>query len=312
MSQFTCGELFCGGGGWITNLSDVLIPVWAIDNDPAVVETYRNNFGNHVICADVTAQDVRSLPQVDILLASPPCQQWSVVRSKQAALRTDAEIGAIICRYLEVLQPRFVFIENVRGYAKSHSLQHIKNTLSSLGYWFDCAIINAADFGVPQERSRLILRASLLGTIPNLPPPQPHIGWYAAISDLLPSLQPSQLTIGQLEQLRSYELDETLLIERIGARSGYYQKRQPQQPVWTIRCAITTDQRGCDRTRFIDVIINSHILRLNTRALARLQSFPDCYVLPERVSIAGRIIGNAVPPLMARTLVLNTIFAHQH
>lgn len=308
MSLLTCGDLFCGGGGWIANLLDVLIPVWAIDNDPAAVEAYKANYGNHVICADVTAQDVRSLPQVDILFASPPCQQWSLVRSQQSPERTDAEIGIIICRYSEVLQPCFVFVENVRGYAKSQSLQHIKNTFYNLGYQVDCAYVDAADFGVPQHRERLILRASKLGAIPNLPSPRTHVGWYAAISDLLPSLQSSQLTTGQLEQLQTYELDQTLLMERIGARCGYYQKRLPEQPVWTIRCAITTDQRGCDRTRFIDVIINSQVLRLNTRALARFQFFPDCYVLPERTSIAGRIIGNAVPPLMARLLVLNTIF----
>lgn len=77
MPLLTCGELFCGGGGWIANLLDVLTPLWAIDNDTAVVSTYRRNLGNHVICADVTAVDVRSLSKVDILFASPPCQQWS-------------------------------------------------------------------------------------------------------------------------------------------------------------------------------------------------------------------------------------------
>lgn len=62
------------------------------------------------------------------------------------------------------------------------------------------------------------------------------------------------------------------------------------------------------RSRFIDVLFNSQVLRLNTRALARFQSFPNCYFLPERTSLTGRIIGNAVPPLMARLLVMNTIF----
>lgn len=93
MALLTCGEVFCGGGGWIANLLDVLAPLWAIDNDPAVGETYQRNFGDHAICADATSVDVRSLPKVDILFASPPCQQWSSARSKQALGRTDAEIG---------------------------------------------------------------------------------------------------------------------------------------------------------------------------------------------------------------------------
>lgn len=129
MSVITCGELFCSGGGWIANLLDVLTPLWAIDNDTAVVSTYRRNLGNHVICADVTAVDVRTLPPVDILFASPPCQQWSSVRSSLSPTRYDAEVDRIICRYIEVLQPRFVFVENVRGYARSQSIQALMNTL---------------------------------------------------------------------------------------------------------------------------------------------------------------------------------------
>lgn len=151
MPTLTSGELFCGGGGWIANLIDVLTPLWAIDNDGAVVSTYRRNLGNHVICADVTAVDARSLPCVDILFASPPCQEWSRIRSKRNMARSDAEIGIIVCRYIEVLQPRYVIVENVRGYAQSQSLQALMNTLDKLGYWFDVAFVDAADSGVPQH-----------------------------------------------------------------------------------------------------------------------------------------------------------------
>lgn len=151
MSVLTCGELFCGGGGWIANLLDVLTPLWAIDNDTAVVSAYHRNLGNHVICADVTEVDARTLQSVDVLFASPPCQQWSLVRSSLSPTRCDAEVGTVVCRYIEVLQPRFVFVENVRGYAKSDSLQAMMVTLYNEGYWFDRAIVDAADFGVPQH-----------------------------------------------------------------------------------------------------------------------------------------------------------------
>lgn len=308
MSVLTCGELFCGGGGWIANLLDVLTPLWAIDNDTAVVSAYHRNLGNHVICADVTEVDARTLPPVDVLFASPPCQQWSLVRSKRSPTRCDAEVGTVVCRYIEVLQPSFVFIENVRGYAQSQSLQAIMDTLYNESYWFDVALVDAAHWGVPQHRERLILRAVRHGAVPHLPPRLPYIGWYSAICDLVPTFQESGLTLKQRSQLLPTELDSTLLIERVGARSGRYQKRRPEQPIWTIRCAITTDQRGNNRSRFIDLIHRRQVLQLNTRALARFQSFPDWYVLPDVISIAGRIIGNAVPPAMARSLVLNTVF----
>ncbi len=85
-------------------------------------------------------------------------------------------------------------------------------------------------------------------------------------------------------------------------------KNGDSSPVWTIRCAITTDQRGNNRSRFIDLIHQGQVLQLNTRDAARFQSFPDWYVLPDLISVAGRIIGNAVPPVMARSLVMNTVF----
>lgn len=256
----------------------------------------------------LSTTDMRTLPRVDILFASPPCQQWSSVRLKRSLTRCDAEVGTVVCRYIEVLQPSFVFIENVRGYAQSQSLQAIMDTLYNEGYWFDVALVDAADFGVPQHRERLILRAVQHGVVPHLPPALSHVGWYSAIADLVPTFQQSQLTPKQRSQLLPTELDSTLLIERVGARSGRYQKRRPDLPIWTIRCAITTDQRGNNRSRFIDLIYQQQVLQLNTHALARFQSFPDWYVLPDLVSVAGRIIGNAVPPIMARSLVLNTVF----
>lgn len=212
MPVLTCGELFCGGGGWIANLLDVLTPLWAIDNDLAVVSTYRRNYGDRVICADVTAIDPRNLTPVDVLFASPPCQQWSNVRSKHSQTRCDAEIGTFVCRYIEVLQPKFVFIENVRGYAKSKSIQVTIDKLYSLGYCFDVAVVDAADFGVPQYRERLILRAVRHGAVPKKPQPLPHVSWYSAITDLVPTFQQSQLTPKQRSQLGQAEPDSILLI----------------------------------------------------------------------------------------------------
>lgn len=96
-----------------------------------------------------------------------------------------------------MLKPEFVFVENVRGYAKSHSLQALTNTLYNEGYWFDVAFVDAADCGVPQHRERLILRAARHGAVPHLPPPLPHVGWYSAISDLVATFSLSSLTAKQ-------------------------------------------------------------------------------------------------------------------
>ncbi|PSB48525.1 hypothetical protein C7B80_05575 [Cyanosarcina cf. burmensis CCALA 770] len=343
----TCGDLFCGGGGWVTQLLDVLSPQWAIDKDPEAVKVYRRNISSDAICADLTQIDPYSLSPVDVLFASPPCQQWSVARSSCAPQREDAEIGIVLCRYLEALKPKYLFLENVRGYVRSQSLYQIEQTLYSLGYWIDRQIIDAADFGVPQNRIRVVLRAVRGGFPPSLPPKKKTRGWYEAIADLIPTLEPSQLAPWQLKRLPPNLLSDFLIdsknanplgkptvrlaerpafavcassckglpkaviVERTGVRSNNLKLRSAEQPAWTIRCSITTDGRGNNRSRFIDAIFPGQVLQLNIRALARFQSFPDWYVLPERMAIAGRIIGNAVPPLMARALVSSTLSPSQ-
>lgn len=340
----TCGDLFCGGGGWVTQLLDSLSPQWAIDKDVEAVKAYRRNIGSHVICADLGQIDPHSLLPVDVLFASPPCQQWSAARSSSAPKREDAEIGIVLCRYLEALRPKYVFLENVRGYARSQSLFKIEQTLYTLGYWIDRQIIDAADFGVPQNRVRLVLRAVRGGFPPSLPAKEKKRGWYEAIADILPMLELSELTAWQEKRLppnllsyflidrkntasqqtsivesieRSAALvrgsscrgfPQAVIVERTGIRARKLKFRWAEEPAWTIRCSITTDGQGNNRSRFIDVILPGRVLQLSVRALARFQSFPDWYVLPERVALAGRIIGNAVPPLMARSLVRSTLF----
>lgn len=68
-----------------------------------------------------------------------------------------------------------------------------------------------------------------------------------------------------------------------------------------------TSSKGGNRKTFINACVESQVFNLNIRALARLQTFPDWYSFPESTALAGRIIGNAVPPLMAKSLILNTI-----
>lgn len=344
MVKITCGDLCCGGGGWIAQLQDFITPIWSIDNDPAVVAVHAQNYKSRVICSDIAQLDPRSLPQVDVLFVSPPCQQWSAARSKKLPARVDAEIGEIVCRYIEVLTPKFVFLENVRGYVRSKSLQQIENVLYTLGYWVDRQIVDAADFGVPQNRLRLILRAVRNSFTPPLPAKERTRGWYEAIADLMPELPTTELAPWQLKRLppqlkQSFLIDsknadpqgkptvrfvsqpafavcassykgfpKAVLVERTGARSGGLKTRAAHEPVWTIRCAITTDGRGGNRHSFLNALLDGQVLNLNTRALARLQSFPDWYALPSSTAVAGRIIGNAVPPALARKIVVSTIF----
>ncbi|MBD2305559.1 DNA cytosine methyltransferase [Chroococcidiopsis sp. FACHB-1243] len=183
-----------------------------------------------------------------------------------------------------------------------------------MGYWVDRQIIDAADFGVPQHRVRLVLRAVRGGFPPSLPAKEKKRGWYEAIADLIPTLEPSQLAPWQIKRLPPNLLSDFLMdsknvdpqrtsvirfadraadtvrasgcrgfpkaviVERTGVRAEKLKFRWAEEPAWTIRSSITTDGQGNNRSRFIDAILPGQVLQLNIHTLARLQSFPDWYV----------------------------------
>jgi len=92
---------------------------------------------------------------------------------------------------------------------------------------------------------------------------------------------------------------KALLLENTGARSDRaLQHRTADEPSWTIRAM------GGDRHwHKANVLKNGKVLVINPRCLARFQSFPDSYILPDKKAIAGMLVGNAVPPLLAQRIM---------
>lgn len=336
----TIASLFSGGGGVeVGAIAADLKPIWGIENDPTVASVYAANVGHQPLVKSVGEVDPFQLEPPDVLWASPPCQAYSTARNGNLLPRGDADIGLAVIPFLEILLPPTFILENVEGYRKSKVFSKIVEALYRLGYWVNWEVLNAADFGVPQTRRRLILRAVKNGFVPPLPPVQKWRGWYNALADLIPGLEAGKLAPWQLKRLPprlldsflldsknadpngkpttkacsepaftivasiSKSLPKAVLIEGTGARNKGLNLRAAQQPAWTIKCSITTDGRGGNRNAFIHALVEGQVRKLNTRSLARLQSFPDWYTLPESTALAGKIVGNAVPPLMVQRLL---------
>lgn len=94
-----------------------------------------------------------------------------------------------------------------------------------------------------------------------------------------------------------------LLIERGGASDQRITTRTPDEPAWTIRSSIGTDQDGRNRNEVMNVLVGYRVKKLNARAIARLQSVPDWYQLPEQMKDAGPLIGNGVPSLLSEAVM---------
>lgn len=366
MVKKTYASLFTGGG-----LADIGAQqsgyevVWGIDNDPQVQEWGDYNVGHsdtyHL--ADVTEFDFDKVPRVDHLHLSPPCQDFSVARGRQLETKNPNEALAQACiRAISAVNPSTITLENVEAYKKSPAFQSIVDHLYGRGYWVDYQVLNAADFGVPQTRRRLILRAIKNQFLPPLPQPVAWVGWYEAIEDLIPTLPESDFAQWQIENICMDEIypflvhpsdqrtmpiragdgpsftltanasgnsikaallsthenewgtgarlgDEPsqtctqndvgrkraiVLVAGIGPSSSV-RYRESNQPSFTVTAT------GKEVTRLWSQ--NSRVVKLNARAIARLQTVPDSYQLPEQNYLSSRILGNGVPCLMMRRIL---------
>ena len=302
----TVGTLFMGGGGADLGLEAAgFKSLWGIERDPKIAEVARLNFPNTKVFNQCVGETrIHHLERVNLLWMSPPCQQYSVARRGDIPDHKDKDAGLYCCNYIAILSPRWVILENVPGYAKSPTFEAILRSLIDCGYRYHWLILDAADYGVPQNRKRLIMWAVKNDQpIPYFPESKPKKGWYQAIADLIPEMQDCELADWQIKRLNELGYvnshSPVLLIPRAGASVNNIIPTPQNQPSPTIR-AMTSGRH----THWADIVQGSQIKRISQKATARLQTFPDSYQFPESKSLSQQIIGNAVPPLLAKELGL--------
>lgn len=210
----TFASLFTGGGladvGAIAAGFDL---TWGIEINPDIAAIARKNLNHNdgVYADSVVGFDWGSVSKVDHLHMSPPCQDFSIAKTTGDVVNQNGDLSDACVQAILTLKPSSVTLENVEGYRKSAAFHQIVDVLWGSGYWVDVQVLNSADFGVPQTRRRLILRAVLGGFPLPLPPPTDWLGWYDAIADLIPSLPDSNFAPWQRERLP--EVWKTCLVE---------------------------------------------------------------------------------------------------
>ena len=197
----TTASLFTGGGLFdMGAIAAGYAPIWGIEWDDKIAAVARSN-GLNVSTADVTKVDFSLLERPDHLHASPPCPNFSIAKANAEETEFDKAMAEAVCRAVETLKPDTFTLENVVGYRKSESFKRITATLTSLGYFWDAANLNSADFGVPQTRRRLFIRASRIGLLRPYPAAKPWVGWYSAIEDLIDTLPETEFAPWQIARL---------------------------------------------------------------------------------------------------------------
>lgn len=196
----TTASMFTGGGLFdIGAIQAGYTPIWGIEYDDKIAQVARLN-NLPVMTADVCRVDYSTLERPHHLHASPPCPNFSVAKNGAKETEQDMALAHAVSIALLTLKPETFTMENVPAYIHSRSFETIARTLSDMGYWWDVNNLNAANFGVPQTRLRLWVRASRQ-LLRGYPPPVKWIGWYEAIEDLMPSLPDTEFAPWQLARL---------------------------------------------------------------------------------------------------------------
>jgi DNA (cytosine-5)-methyltransferase 1 len=252
--------------------------------------TYAENFGD-VPSGDITEIHEKDVPNHDVLLAGFPCQPFSHAGLKRGFEDIRGTLFFDIVRILKEKKPKMVLLENVKGFAshdKGNTFKVVCGTLEKLGYEVHSQVLNARDFGVPQNRERIYIvgidRKRTLKTPFTFPkPPKSPV----TVGEILePRVDPKytisdKLWKGHQRRLREHRAK--------GNGFGYSLFNSSSQYTSTISARyykdgseILIEQRG------------KNPRKVTPREAARLQGFPDSFKIPVSDAQAYRQFGNSV------------------
>ena len=341
MKRLKAISLFTGAGGLDLGFEAAGFETTvAVEMDARCVETLRANRAWPIIARDVGQVPTEELlatadlavGEADVLIGGPPCQPFSKSGfwATGAARRLDDPRATTIDHYLRILgeaRPRAFLLENVEGLGfrgKDEGLARIReavaaiNTQYGTAYDPQVAVMNAADYGVPQVRRRLIVVAARDGLPFRFPEPS-HVApdtaragencrrWltaWDALHDLAEPRDPALALKGKWAGLLPsipegqnylHHTDRGEGEPLFGWRRRYWSfllKLAKDQPAWTLQA-----QPGPATGPF-----HWTSRRLSMREMARLQTFPDNFDVLGSVSDAQKQLGNAVPSLLAEVL----------
>ncbi len=161
-------ELFAGGGGMALGFKEAgFRTVFANEWDKHACDTLRANITDRALnCA---IQEIESFPQADIVVGGPPCQGFSNL-GERVPNDPRNQLWRHYMRCVEQVRPKVFLLENVQPLLRSAEYQELRRLAESCGYEVEAQILNAADYGAPQQRRRAIVIGSLVGT-PSFPKP---------------------------------------------------------------------------------------------------------------------------------------------
>jgi DNA (cytosine-5)-methyltransferase 1 len=153
-------SMFSGIGGFELGIGDKAKCIGYSEIDKYAIKVYKKHFGGHTNYGDATNINPTELPDFDLLVGGFPCQAFSVAGKRKGFDDTRGTLFFDIARILAEKKPKNLVLENVKGllsHEQGRTFQTIIGVLSDLGYSVEWQVLNSKDFGVPQNRERVII-----------------------------------------------------------------------------------------------------------------------------------------------------------
>lgn len=326
--------LFSGAGGLDIGFCDTGFSlIESVELEEKFVQTMLRNQATgkyfkkaRIKCEDIRLYEPNISNQIDFIIGGPPCQSFSAAGRRAAGVAgTKDDRGSLFEEYVRVLKklkPKGFLFENVYGLLgaeKGESIKKIISAFKEIGYNVSYRILDAADFGVPQHRERIILVGSR-DKVFKFPKPThgpdsfEELQHYSAEQAILNVSKPDNEKLPSINGRFGHLLHEvppglnySFFTEKMGHPdpifawrskfSDFLYKADPLRPIRTLKASggQYTGPFHWDNRHF------------TIEELKRLQTFPDDYKILGNRGIASKQIGNSVPPQFARMLALSVL-----
>ena len=307
MGKLKVASLFCGCGGTDVGLlgdfvflgkkydENPIEIVYANHIDENACAIFERNFGIKPDNRDIRSVGSAEIPEIDILTGGFPCQSFSIVAQNPKRLGVKDDRGKLffeMCRILRDKKPRCFIAENVKGILSANgksAFPLIIKEFEDSGYNVSFKLLNAVDFGVPQKRERVII----VGIRKDL----------NTIFDFECLPKEGDLPISTLSQVIENAVPEKYFFSD-KAIAGMMKKRETMnkgraqdinQPCNTVGAHLAKVSLNSTDPVLLD---NGRFRRFTPREVARIQSFPESFVLIGSEGAQYRALGNAIAPVM--------------
>jgi len=299
-------SLFAGAGGLDLGLiqagHDI---VWANDFDADAVATYRQNIGNHVVLGDISQISSSTIPSADVVVGGFPCQGFSQANMLRFE---DDDRNKLYLEFLRVVadkKPAYFLAENVRGIlslAGGRAIARIISDFEDVGYVVEAKLFNAADFGVPQSRQRVIIagtRTDVAVSAPyQFPKPTHDAPSRAAQEGKQPWVSIGTALANIPEPDGPHDLLNHVCSKYKVTNRNFtgHRTTDPSKPSPTILA------RGNGGGGVCAIQHPRNHRRMSIREQAIIQTFPTSFEFIGKLNSCYRQIGNAVPVAFGRAL----------